>query len=190
MSNVVACYKWVLDEADIKINPDLSVDMKKAQGKISDYDKNALEAAVQAAGILGGKAVSLTFGNAKTKQSLKVVLSRGLKEGCWVNAEEANTADGVVTAKVLAAARAIISEDNTAKVGPAYMKELNNIKLLPTMKAVDGYKDVLDIPRIYTSYPNMAGDVFSQLFTVDDWLYSMINKMSGDTWGRFWCVIF
>lgn len=67
----------------------------------------------------------------------------------------------------LAAARAIIGETDTAKVGPAYMKELNNVKLLPTMKAVDGYKDLLDIPRLYTNYPNLAGDVFAQLFTVD-----------------------
>jgi electron transfer flavoprotein-quinone oxidoreductase len=67
----------------------------------------------------------------------------------------------------LAAARAIIAETDTAKVGPAYMKELNNVKLLPTMKSVDGYKDLLDIPRLYTNYPNLAGDVFAQLFTVD-----------------------
>lgn len=104
MSNVIACYKWVLDEADIKINPDLSVDMKKAKGKISDYDKNAIEAAVQAAKQLGGKAVSLTFGNAKAKQSLKDALSRGLEEGYWINTAAADTADGLVTGKAIAAA--------------------------------------------------------------------------------------
>lgn len=104
MSNVIACYKWVLDEADIRINPDLSVDTKKASGKISDYDKNAIEAAVQAASSVGGKAVSLTFGNAKAKQSLKDALSRGLEEGYWIKTDAANNADGVVTAKALAAA--------------------------------------------------------------------------------------
>lgn len=104
MSNIVACYKWVADEADIKINPDLTVDIKRVKGKISDYDKNAIEAAVQAAGELGGKTVSLTFGNAKSKPSLKDVLSRGPEEGYWINAEEADTADGSVTAKALAAA--------------------------------------------------------------------------------------
>ncbi len=104
MSNIIACYKWVADEADIKINPDLSVDTQKAKGKISDYDKNAIEAAVQAANMLGGKAVSLTFGDAKAKPSLKDALSRGPEEGYWINAEEAATADGAVTAKALAAA--------------------------------------------------------------------------------------
>jgi Electron transfer flavoprotein, beta subunit len=104
MSNIIACYKWVADEADIKINPDLSVDIKRAKGKISDYDRNAIEATVQAAKNLGGKAVSLTFGNAKSKQSLKDVLSRGVEEGYWVNAQEAEGADGAVTARALAAA--------------------------------------------------------------------------------------
>ena len=104
MSRIIACYKWVADEADLKINADLSVDTKKAKGKISDYDKNAIEAAVQAASSLGGKAVSLTFGTASTKQSLKDALSRGPEEGYWINAEAAAQADGAATAKALAAA--------------------------------------------------------------------------------------
>ncbi len=49
----VACYKWVLDEADIRVLDDLSVDMSRAKGKISDFDRSAIEAAmrvVEAAG--------------------------------------------------------------------------------------------------------------------------------------------
>lgn len=103
MSNIVACYKWVADEADIKINADLTVDLSKAKGKISDYDRNAIETAVQVAKITGGKPVGLTFGSAKSKQSLKDALSRGLEETCWVKAETAEAADGAVTARALAA---------------------------------------------------------------------------------------
>lgn len=76
----------------------------------------------------------------------------------------------------IAAARAIINESNPEKYGPAYMTELNKVKLVPTMKAVDGYKDVLDIPRFYTSYPNMAIDVFGQLFTVDGQVPESMKK--------------
>ncbi|OPX94711.1 MAG: Electron transfer flavoprotein subunit beta [Pelotomaculum sp. PtaB.Bin104] len=104
MLRVVVCYKWVADEADIKINADLTVDIGKAKGKISDYDRNAIEAAVQAAADLGGQAVALTFGTAKAKQSLKDALSRGPEEAYYVNAEEAARADGAVTAKALATA--------------------------------------------------------------------------------------
>ena len=72
----------------IRINSDLSVDFSKAKGKISDYDRNAIEAAVKLAKPsvpTGG----LTFGSSKTRQSLKDALSRGLEEAFWVKAEEA-----------------------------------------------------------------------------------------------------
>ncbi len=104
MQKVIACYKWVVDEADIKINADLSVDLSKAKSKISDYDRVAIEAAVQAAAASGGLPVGLTFGGVKAKQSLKDALSRGLEEAIYVNAEEASEADGAATARALAAA--------------------------------------------------------------------------------------
>lgn len=81
MTKIIACYKWVADEADLRINPDMSVDLSKAKGKISDYDKNAIEAAVQATKGTGDTAVTLTFGSGKAKQSLKDALSRGPAEG-------------------------------------------------------------------------------------------------------------
>ncbi|TWH46745.1 electron transfer flavoprotein beta subunit/FixA family protein [Sporomusa sp. KB1] len=104
MSKVIACYKWVVDEADIRIKSDLSLDISKAKWKISDYDKNAIEAAVQVARTLGGKAATLTFGGANAKQSLKDALSRGPAEGYWINSQLAEAADGFVTVKALAAA--------------------------------------------------------------------------------------
>ncbi|NLO21367.1 MAG: electron transfer flavoprotein beta subunit/FixA family protein [Syntrophomonadaceae bacterium] len=104
MSRIIACYKWVADEADLKINPDMSVDLSKAKGKISDYDKNAIEAAVQMAKITGDEAVTLTYGSKKAKLSLKDALSRGPSEGFWVNSEKAEQADGAASSKALAAA--------------------------------------------------------------------------------------
>lgn len=76
----------------------------------------------------------------------------------------------------IAAARAIISQGDTSAVGPAYMKELQGIHLLPTMKAVDGYKDLLDIPRLYTNYPALANEVMAQLFTVNGQVPRSIKK--------------
>jgi len=78
MPNVIACYKWVIDEADIRINQDLSVDTSRAQSKISEYDRNTIEAAVIAAKMLNGQAMGLTFGTEKSKKSTKEALSRGL----------------------------------------------------------------------------------------------------------------
>ena len=67
----------------------------------------------------------------------------------------------------VAAARAIIQSADAAQAGPAYMQELQAAALLPTMKSVDGFADLLAIPRIYTAYPNVAAGVFERLFTVD-----------------------
>lgn len=76
----------------------------------------------------------------------------------------------------VAAARAIIAEEDGSKVGSAYVNELNNIKLTPTMKAVDGYFDLLEIPRLYTNYPNLALSVFNKLFTVDGQVPNSMKK--------------
>lgn len=67
----------------------------------------------------------------------------------------------------VAAARAVVGESNLAKQGPAYMSELETIKLLPSMKAVAGYHELLEIPRLFTNYPNLALDLFGKVFTVD-----------------------
>lgn len=104
MSKIIACYKWVLDEAYIRINANLSIDTNQTVYKISNYDKNTIEAAVRAADSLEGTAVGLTFGSAETQRSLKDALSRGLNESYWVNSEKASQADGSVTAKTLAEA--------------------------------------------------------------------------------------
>jgi electron transfer flavoprotein beta subunit len=103
MPDVIACYKWVVDEADIRIAGDLVVDLSHAQMKISDYDRNAIEAAVQVAAALGGKAVGLTLAGDKAKRSIKDALSRGLDEMLWINSGD-ETADNAATAEVLAVA--------------------------------------------------------------------------------------
>lgn len=104
MPNVVACYKWVIDEADVRVAPDLSVDASRAKMKISDYDRNAIQAAVEAAAALGGAAYGLSYGDERVGKSVKDALSRGLDELVWVSDPEAGAADAARTAAVLAAA--------------------------------------------------------------------------------------
>ena len=105
MPNIIACYKWVLDEQDIKINPgNLALDTSRAKRKISEYDRNAIEEAVIQAEKCSASVASLTFGDSAAKQSLKDALSRGPEKAYWVNDNAAQTADGFVTANVLAAA--------------------------------------------------------------------------------------
>lgn len=111
MPNVIVCYKWVLDEQDIKITPgSLALDKSRAKRKISDYDRNALEEGAKIAAEKGFGISSLTFGTGDAKQSLKDVLSRGADKAYWVNDISAENADGNMTSKVLAAALKKIGE--------------------------------------------------------------------------------
>jgi len=105
MPKILVCYKWVPDEQDIRIVPgDLSLEMSKVKYKISDYDKNAIEAAVRLVEQDGGRVEALTFGTASVKQSLKDVLSRGPDQAWYIADAVAEKADASVTSNVLAAA--------------------------------------------------------------------------------------
>jgi len=105
MPKCLVCYKWTLDEQDIKIKPeDLSLDSSRAKGKISDFDRNAIEEAALLVEKNGGAVDALTYGTASVKQSLKDALSRGPAKVYWVADASAENADANVTANVLAAA--------------------------------------------------------------------------------------
>lgn len=67
----------------------------------------------------------------------------------------------------IAAAKAIIATNDPAMVGQTYMNQLEMTKLIASMKAVDGYFDMLEIPRIFSAYPKLATDVFGQLYRME-----------------------
>jgi electron transfer flavoprotein beta subunit len=105
MPKFLVLYKWTLDEQDIKVKPDdLSLDVSRAKGKISDFDRNAIEEAAQIVEKQGGSVDALSYGSAAVKLSLKDALSRGSDKVYWIADASAETADAAVTAKVLAAA--------------------------------------------------------------------------------------
>lgn len=76
----------------------------------------------------------------------------------------------------IAAARAIIAAQNTAEVGPLYIKGLQEMKLVPTMQEVAGFTDILETPWIYDRVPNLVNDVFSSLFSVSGEVPERIRK--------------
>ena len=78
MKKVVVCYKWLLDDADIRVNDsNRQLDTSKAKFKVNEYDRNAIEAGVQLKAAAGCELVGVTCGTA-TKDSTKDALSRGL----------------------------------------------------------------------------------------------------------------
>lgn len=103
MSRTVVCYKWVASESELRIDPATrAVDASHARRKLSDYDRNTIEAARVAAGQVGGELIGLTFGGPDAKRSLKDVLSRGVDRAQHIVTDDARS-DGHVTANALAA---------------------------------------------------------------------------------------
>jgi electron transfer flavoprotein beta subunit len=183
MPKIIVCYKWVKSEEDLRINPDMSVDLSRAKGKISDYDRNAIETARIVAADTNGEAVGLIFGAADAKPSLKDALARGLKQVYWINDTVAENADGFVTAMVLAAAlrkiddvRLVICSEGASdtyahQVGPRIgtlldipivsyvvdMKVVGN-KLTAIRKLEDSMETVeVDLPAMVTILPEING---------------------------------
>ena len=76
----------------------------------------------------------------------------------------------------VAAARAIVEAANPAAVGPAYMKQMEDLKLIPTMKLFAGWPQIMEIPRMFTAYPALANDAMKFMFTVDGQVPEKMTK--------------
>lgn len=68
----------------------------------------------------------------------------------------------------LAAAKAIIQETDISAVGPAYIQQLDQIGLTAAMKQFADFPSIMDNPRLFSTYPAMANDVFKQLYAIDE----------------------
>ncbi len=103
MLKIIACYKWVIDEADIKVDQKTRELIKDRVGyKISDYDRNAIEEAVRLKETHGGSVVAVTVGPPWARQSLKDALSRGPDKAWFINDSDFVELDPSQTAAILA----------------------------------------------------------------------------------------
>jgi len=103
MPNVVACYKWVVDEAGINASADGTIDLRQSTWKISDYDRNSMQLAVELAKQLGARPVGMTCGDSAVKKSFQGALARGIEEAYWVDITGLGSADGILAGQGLAA---------------------------------------------------------------------------------------
>lgn len=103
---ILACLKLVPEEQDIAVGADRSLDMTKAGYKVSQFDLNSIEAAVQLAEQVGDSTVvGLSVGGKELEnsKSRKDVLSRGPDALTLVMDERLVGALPHATARVLAA---------------------------------------------------------------------------------------
>jgi len=104
MLKVIACFKWVMDEADVAIDQKTkTLNFDRVNYKISNYDLNAIEEAVNLVEKNGGSVAGLTVGNPLIRNGLKNALSRGLETVYYVGNESLNDLDALQTSKLLAA---------------------------------------------------------------------------------------
>ena len=76
----------------------------------------------------------------------------------------------------VAAARAIIANEGASDVVAAYMQQLEQLQLLPTMRLYGKYHELLGNPRMISTYPNMANGIMKMMFSVDGTLPKRIDK--------------
>lgn len=103
MKKVVVCYKWLRDDADIRVNDKTrQLDFEKAKFKLNEYDRNGIEAGAQIKTAANCELIGMTCGVDVTA-STKDALSRGLDSVSYLNTPAMADADSRATAKVLAA---------------------------------------------------------------------------------------
>lgn len=110
---IIVCCKVVPEEQDIVIKADRSVNIEKAAAKISQYDLNAIEAAMQLAGD-ADEVIALSAGSREHLDNTKIrkdILSRGPARLELVMDDALAEALPDVTADVLAAAARKIGFD-------------------------------------------------------------------------------
>ncbi len=84
MPDIVVCFKWVVDEAYIRRTSSGDLDFSSVDYKISEYDRNAIEAAVRLREAYGGRVTALTVGVPEASKGVKDALSRGPDEAVFI----------------------------------------------------------------------------------------------------------
>lgn len=102
MKKIAVCYKWVLSDADIRVNDKThQLDMEKCKPQISEYDRNGIECGVQIKAATNAEFVGVTCGTASAA-SAKDALSRGPDAVYHLDDAVMGEADSGTTSKVLA----------------------------------------------------------------------------------------
>jgi len=102
MPRIIACYKWVVDEAYIRTDSSPELDLEYADKKMSDYDRNAIEEAMQLYEKYGGSVAAITVGHPDDTKGVKDALSRGPEKAYFINDPSFENLEPAQTAVILA----------------------------------------------------------------------------------------
>ncbi|MGA2403025.1 MAG: electron transfer flavoprotein subunit beta/FixA family protein [Syntrophobacteraceae bacterium] len=184
MLKILACFKWVLDEADIKVDAgSRRLITDRASYKISAYDRNAVEEAMYLQQQHGGSVAAVTVAPPTAKSCLKDVLSRGPDMAYFINDQAFADLEPSQTGSILSAAiRGKIEFDliicgegssdlYTQQVGPVLAEKLgipcatfvnkatyveNENRIVAERKLDDGIEAVsVPLPALITVLPDI-----------------------------------
>ncbi len=97
------CVKHAIDETELRIDSSGKPQLDGAAGKMSTFDKNAVEEALRLRSAKSGEVVAFTVGGPDARKTLKEALAMGADRGVIVSADLLAT-DTLRTAELLAAA--------------------------------------------------------------------------------------
>ncbi|HEV2227160.1 MAG TPA: electron transfer flavoprotein subunit beta/FixA family protein [Nitrososphaerales archaeon] len=97
------CVKHAIDETELRIDSSGKPQVDGAVGKMSTFDKNAVEEALRLRSAKSGEVVAFTVGGPDARKTLKEALAMGADRGVIVSADLLAT-DTLRTAELLAAA--------------------------------------------------------------------------------------
>ncbi len=184
MLKILACFKWVLDEADIKVDVgSRRLITDRASYKISPYDRNAVEEAMRLQQEHGASVAAVTVAPPTAKSCLKDVLSRGPDMAYFINDQSfADLEPSQTSAVLLTAIRGNIEFDliicgegssdlYSQQVGPVLAEKLgiscatyvnkvtcveNENRIVAERKLDDGIEAVsLPLPALITVLPDI-----------------------------------
>ena len=145
MKKIVTCFKWVLDEADIKVEG-RNLNFERAKYKISEYDRNAIEVGAQLNEQKGYDFVGVTCGP-KVEAALKDALSRGPASLSYVEDQALEQADSQATSKVLAGIVKKIGDVDLVVCGEGSSDEYAQ-QVGPRLAALLGYPCVTFVNKL------------------------------------------
>lgn len=102
MPEIIACFKWVVDEAYLKSGNSGKIDFNWVDYKLSDYDKNAIEEAVRLTEKYGGNVTAVTVGTPDDTKGIKDALARGPGKAVFINDSAFASLEPSQTAGILA----------------------------------------------------------------------------------------
>ena len=102
MLNITVLVKHVYDENQLKVDRGSGkISFEGVPGKISDFDRSAVEAALMLRSAGGGKVTSVTLGPQESVKSLREVMAMGVDQTVLVKEQSFFRLDAAATATVL-----------------------------------------------------------------------------------------